>query len=546
MRIPFQRLLNSCFGCLVALMTLLVTAGCWQGETNVARGNREQVLHRAVQPDIADLDPHLASHAADTAILTALFEGLVTEDPVDLHPVPAVAESWEISPDGRTYTFSLRPNAKWSNGQPVTAGDFVASFRRALSPALRSDNSAFLYILQNAEPYQKGTLKDFDKVGVTAVNDRTLRLTLEYPSPTFLSRLTHTVFLPVPVSTIEKFGPVDQRGNAWARPGKIVTNGPFELVEWKFGQKVTVAKSRTYWDRDTVRLNGIQFHIIENRDAEERAFRAGQIHLTDTLPTSKVDAYRRNNPDVLRIDPYLAVEFYRINVNVPFLNDKKVRRALSLAIDRQSLVQNILRGGQAAAKSLTPPNTAGYTPAADLSFRPDEARALLREAGYADGKGAPSIELLFNPSESHRAVAEAIQAMWKKELGIEVKLTNQEYKTMIAARRTGGFQVLRSVWVADFIDPSSFLDIFTSQSGNNFTGWSNRTYDQLLFEAARVSDPSARNALLQKAEALLLDEAPVIPIYHYTHVFLLHPAVRNWHPTLLDHHPYKYVYLEAP
>ncbi len=528
------------------VLALLTLSGCWQREDNVARGLKDQVLHRGIAPDIADLDPHLATHAADHNVLMALFEGLVAEDPVDLRPVPGVAERWEVSPDALTYTFHLRADARWSNGEPVTSTDFARSFQRILTASLSAENASFLYIIQNAEAFHRDQLKDFGAVGVSTPDPRTLRIVLEHPSAVFLSKLTHTAFFPVHLPTLEKHGSVYQRGNPWARPGQFVGNGPFALKEWRLGQRVVVEKSATYWDAARVRLNGIHFHFIESRDAEERAFRAGQLHLTEALPPSKVDAYRGDQPGFLRIDPYLGVEFYRLNASRPFLNDRNVRRALSLAVDRQGIVENILRGGQTPAFHFTPPGVSGYTSAARLGYDPEQARTLLGEAGYAGGKGAPVVELLFNPNESHRAVAEAVQEMWRRELGLEVRLVNQEFKTMVAARRNGDYQVLRSVWIADYIDPLSFLEIFTSSSGNNYTSWSHRTYDELLFEAARVREPARRDTLLQRAEALLLEESPVIPIYHYTHVFLLHPSVRNWHPTLLDRHPYKHVYLEAP
>jgi oligopeptide transport system substrate-binding protein len=523
---------------------LLVFAGCAKRETPVERGNREQILHRGVGAEIAELDPHLATGLTEYNILTALLEGLVAEDPVDLHPVPGVAERWEISPDGLTYTFHLRADARWSNGDAVTAQDFAASFRRILTPSLAAEYAPLLYVILNAEPFHRGALDDFSKVGVAAPDARTLRLTLEHPHAPFLAMLNQTAFLPVHLPTIEKFGPAAKRGNSWARPGRFVGNGPFTLKDWKAGQRIVVEKSPTYWDAATVRLSGIHFHSIESRDAEERAFRSGQLHLTEALPPAKIDAYRRENPSVLRIDPYLGTEFYRLNVRRPLLNDVRVRRALALAVDRTILVEKILRGGQQPAAAFIAPGLDGYASTARVPADFAAARTLLAEAGYPGGKGAPTIELLYNTSESHRAVAEAVQEMWRRELGLDVRLVNQELKSVLAARRTGDFQVLRSVWNPDYLDPLSFLGVFTSSSGNNYTGWADSEYDQLLFRAARTADATTRIALLQQAEALLLDAAPLVPLYHYTHVFLIQPSVKGWRPTLLDHHPYKHVWLE--
>jgi len=526
-------------------LPLAAFVGCSSRESNVERGNREQILHRGFGPDLADLDPHLATGTGDHSVLSALFEGLIAEDPVDLHPVPGVAERWETSADGLTYLFYLRANAKWSNGDPVTANDFLASWRRALTPSLQADNANLLYAVEGAEAYHKGKLTDFSQVGFAAPNARTVRITLERPTPYFLTLLQHWIWWPVPLSTIEQTGSATTRGNRWARPGTLVGNGPFTLKEWRPGQRIVVEKSATYWDAVTVRLTAIYFYAIDDVNAEERAFRAGQLHLTEALPISKIDTYRNEDRHVLRIDPYLGTYFYRINVNRPFVNATAVRRALSLAVDRATLVEKVLRGGQVPAAVFTPPGIGGYAPPAGIAFDPIAARALLAEAGFPGGKGAPILELLHNTSENHRVIAEAVQEMWRRELGIEVRLANMENKSVLDARRAGNYQLLRSNWIGDYSDPMSFLSIWRSDSGNNYTGWNNATYDRLLYEAARTSGLDDRFLLLQRAEDLLLKEAPLIPIYHYTHIFLLQPSVKNWHPTALDHHPYKHVWLEA-
>ena len=528
----------------VLIVFCILLSSCGRRESVVQRGNREQILHRGISPDISELDPQLSTVGNDYAALHALFEGLVTEDPVDLHPVPGVAERWEISTDGLRYTFFLRATARWSNGEPVTAGDFVASFKRILTPSLGAEYSYLFFIIEQAEPFYKGKLSDFAQVGVTALDTRTLQIKLEHPAPAFLSMLTLAPFMPVPLKVIEKLGASADRANPWAKPGNLVGNGAFTLKEWRLNQQMILIKSPGYWDAATVRLKEIHLHPTESRDAEERAFRSGQLHLTEALPPAKVDAWREDPHHLLRIDAYLGTEFYRINVNRPFLNDRRVRRALALAVDRDAIVSKILRGGQSPAHAFTPPTTAGYTPSAQIPTDFAAARALLVEAGYPEGKGAPPVELMFNTSESHRAVAEAVQEMWRRELGLDVRLTNQENTSLRAARRGGQFEVLRSVWIGDYEDPLSFLSIWAADSGNNYTGWKNPLYDQLLFEAARTVDATARNALFQKAESILLDDAPLIPIYHYNHVFLIQPSVKGWYPNHLDHHPYKYVYLE--
>ncbi|MGA2690863.1 MAG: peptide ABC transporter substrate-binding protein [Opitutaceae bacterium] len=527
---------------LAALLAASVALGGCSRRADVQTGDAAQVLHRGIGPDLPDLDPHLWTQTSDYTVLSSLLEGLVGEDPRSLAPVPGVAESWEVSPDGLRYTFHLRADARWSDGRPVTAGDFIASWRRMLTPSLGATNASQLYLIQGAEAFNKGD-SDFSQVGLASGDARTLSVTLEHPAPWFLSFLSSPSWLPVPVATIAKFGGVAQRGNPWAVPGRFVGNGPFNLRSWHRGQEIVVTKSPTYWDAAHVRLQAIHFHEFDSIDAEERAFRAGQLHVTETIPPDRIDAYRRDSPKLLRIDPLLGTYFLRVNIRRPGLSQFRIRRALSLAIDRQAIVEKLLRGGEEPAASFTPPGLGGYAPDPGAVTQTDLARRLLAEAGFPGGAGLPAFNLLYNTSESHGMIAEAIQEMWRRELGIQVTLVNADMKVVEEARAAGAYDLLQSSWIADYADPSAFLDVWRSDSGNNFTGWSNADYDGDLFAAARTADPSARNALYSKAERILLDEAPVIPLYHYTHVFLIRPSVRGWSPTLLDHHPYKDVWL---
>jgi len=327
-------------------------------------------------------------------------------------------------------------------------------------------------------------------------------------------------------------------------PERWVGDGPFVLKSWRRGQQIVAAKSPNYWDAAHVRLKEIHFHVFESIDAEERAFRSGQLHVTEAIPPDKVDTYRRDSPGLLRIDPLLGTYFLRINTKRAGLNDQRIRMALALAVDREAITQKVLRGGQGPAFSLTPPGLGGYSPDPVQQKNLDEARRLLADAGHGGGGGLPALELLYNTSESNRIIAEAVQEMWRRDLGIQVSLVNEDLKSTEEARSTGSYELLRSSWIADYADPSGFLEILRGDSGNNFTGWSNPDYDGLLFTAVRTPDPSARNALYGKAERLMLREAPIITLYHYTHVFLIRPSVRGWNPTLLDHHPYKDVFLQ--
>jgi oligopeptide transport system substrate-binding protein len=531
--------------CAGALTILSFLPGCAKRETLVEVGDREQILHIGNGTEPQDLDPDVVTGVQEFHIIMSLLEGLVAEDPVDEHPIPGAAEKWDISPDRKVYTFHLRANGKWSNGDPVTARDFWESYKRILTPSLGSEYSYMHYVVKNAEAYNEGKITDFSQVGYKVIDDHTLQITLNNPTPYFLSMLTVQSWYPVHMPTVAKYGDPYQRGNKWTRPGRYVGNGPFVLTKWHVNDVIEVRKSPTYWDRDRVRLNAIRFYPIESDDTEERSFRAGQLHVTLTVPLSKIDYYKANHPDLINIGLYLGNYFYRVNVTKPPLNDKRVRQALAMAIDRESIVK-MLKGGEQPAFNLTPPGTAGYTCRAHLKEDITEAKRLLAEAGYPDGKGMPPIELLYNTLESHRTIAEAIQQMWKTKLGIDVRLANQEWKVYLDSQRSLNYQVCRGSWIGDYVDPNTFLDMWLTGGGNNQTGWSNPEYDRLIAQAAATVDPQERLEVFQKAEAILMDEMPEIPIYFYTRVCLQRPEVKGWYPTLLDNHNYKFVYLESP
>lgn len=538
----FHEILRALLSCLFVCFVGISTS-CKKRETDVTRGIREQVLHRGLSADPAGLDPHLITGLPEVNVVSALFEGLVGEHPETGLPVPAVASRWETSVDGLTWTFYLRDNARWSNGEPLTAHDFVASIKRVLTRSLGADNAAMLFVLANAESWYLGGLDDFSHVGAVAPDDRTLRLTLAHPAPYLPALLAHPVWFPVHLPTLEQHGGSTKRDTRWTEPATFVGNGPFVLQAWRRGEVIVASKSPTYWDAGTVRLNAIHFHPAADVDAEERAFRAGQLHITESLPVAKVDAYRRDQAKVLKISPFLDTYFYRVNTTRPGLNHPLVRQALSLAVDRTAITGKLTRGGQQPAASFVPSGIGGYTPPALLRHDPGAAARLLAEAGFPNGQGLPELEILINSSGNHRIIAEAVQQMWR-QLGLAVQLNNMEQSSLFAKRRVLDYSVLRSEWAADFADPKSFLDVLRGGSSNNHTGWNNLRYDALLHRADRTAEPQARAALLAQAEAVLLEELPIIPIYHFTAVRLVHPAVRGWHPLPLDRHPYKHVWLE--
>jgi oligopeptide transport system substrate-binding protein len=528
------------------LTGLFIIGGCGKGKKSVEKSSDEQILHIGNGAEPQDLDPHIITGVPESNIVSTLFEGLVIEEPENLTPLPGAAMHWEVSEDGKVYTFYLRKNGKWSNGEPITAHDFVFSFKRILSPALGSEYAYMLYVMKNAERYHKGEIKDFSLVGAHAIDDYTLKIILENPTPYFLSLLTHTSWFPVHRQTIEDHGAIDDRGTGWTKPESLVGNGAFALKQWDINTVIIVEKNENYWDSERVRLKEIHFHPIENTQTEERTFRSGQLHLTYTVPHNKILWYKEHNPEVIKISPYLGTYYYILSVNKPPLDDPRVRKALSLTIDRKSIVRHVLKGGQMPAFYFTPPRTAGYTCEHHIAYDIELAKELLDQAGYPEGHNFPPLELLYNTSEMHHTVAQAVQQMWKKNLNITITLTNQEWKVYLASTKSNDYDIARAGWIGDYLDPNTFLDLWITRGGNNRTGWSNDDYDRLIKKASEAENTQERFSLFNKAEDILLNEMPVIPLFFYTKLTLIDPCVRGWYPNILDHHPYKFVYLECP
>ena len=525
----------------------LLALGLWA--FHLSRQNRPQRVVEATAKgilligngsELETLDPHQAQGSPEHMVLQSLFEGLVApkpENPDDNGP--GAATNWETS-DFITWTFHLQPKGCWSDGKPVTAHDFVYSYERILSPATASKYQEMLYPLKNAKEFGEGAITDFSKVGAVALDDLTLRLTLTGPTPYLPSMLKHYTWFPVPRHVIERFGKMTDRETRWTRPGNLVSNGSFVLKEWRFTHFLKVARNAHYWDAANVKLNEIHFFPITSDGTEERAFRDGQLHVTLTMPLPQIPNYRQNKPEVFREDPLLSVYFYRINTTKPPLNDKRVRKALALAIDRESLIRNVLRAGQKPAVALTPPGSGlGYEGPDVLHFDPKEARRLLAEAGYPEGKGFPKFDILINTNEAHRTIAEAIQEMWKKQLNVPVGILNQDWSVYLESQHKLEYAVARAGWVGDYLDPNTFLSIWRTGDGNNETGWGNARYDELMTKSTTEPDPKTRMTMLRDAETILMDEVPVLPVYWYVHNYLIRPEVKNWKPSLLEHRCYK-------
>lgn len=522
---------------------LFLLSGCGKRETRAESAAREGILLLGNGTEPGGLDPHLVTGVPENRIISALVEGLIAYHPSnDSEPEPGVAESWEPNEDYSQWTFHLRPNARWSNGDPVRAQDFVYSWNRMLNPVLGAQYANMLYALENAEAFHKGEITDFSKVGVKALGDLTLKVRLLGPTPYFLSMLKHYSWFPVHPPTIEKFGGPTARFSGWTRPGNFVGNGAFQLTRWSVNQIIQVRPNPHYWDARRVQLKGIDFFPVENFNTEERLFLAGALHKTSTVPINKVPWYKENRRDILKLEPYLGTYFYRLNVQHDGpLRDPRVRRALMLAVDREHIVNRVTLADERPAFAFTPPGMGTYASPDLIRFDPEAARTLLAEAGFPGGEGFPSLTILYNTSEGHRKIAEAMQQMWARELGIRISLTNQEWKVYLESQIRLNYEISRSAWIGDFMDPLTFLEMWTTGNGNNNTGWSNPDFDALIARSRLSTSPQEHFATLRQAEEILLNELPIIPIYWYTTKALLHPAVTGYAPKLLDNHNYKYI-----
>ena len=533
---------------LILLCTLpvwLALQACGSGVPNVVQGNREGVLHFGNGTEPQGLDPHVVTGIPESHIVSALFEGLAVKNPYTLEPEPGVAQSWDISDNGLNITFHLNPDARWSNGYPMTAQDYVWSWQRALNPAMGNQYAYMLYPVKNAEAYATGKLTDFSAVGVKALDAHTLQVELEAPTPYFIQLMDHHSTFAVHRPTIEKWGKATDRFTPWTRVENIVGNGPFRLTDWQLNRRITVAKSDTYWDRDKVQLNGIVFYPTENLSSEERMFRVGQLHYTQTVPLDKIPVYRAMADSPYVNAPYLGTYYYLLNTARAPLDDVRVRQALSLAVDRARLNNTVMHGTNLPAYSITPPGTLGYQPPEIVRHDVERARQLLREAGYPDGKNWPGLELIYNTSESHLKIAVALQQMWKDALNIDVTLANQEWKVYLDSVDQMSFQMARRGWIGDYVDPNNFLDLFLCGGGNNNTGFCDPVYDDMIQrKAPRAASRDERYAIFKAAETRLMEQMPIIPIYTYTSNHLIHPSVQGMPSNLMDAINFKYVWLQ--
>lgn len=503
------------------------------------------VLHVGSPGEPSELDPHIINAPPDFRIVPMLFEGLLRGHPATLAPEPGVAESWDISPDGRTYTFHLRPEARWSNGEQITSEDFMFSWRRALTPALGSQYTFLMTDVVGADDFYAGRLDDYDAVGFAAPTPSTVTITLKQPTPYFLSNLANNaIWLPLHRATIEQAGAISDRSSGWTKPDNFVGNGPFVLTEWRPNETITLAKSDTFWAADRVQLNALVYHAFDNASTEELAFRAGQLHRTVWVPMGKVPAYRAQADSPMREIDSLIARFVNINVARPPFDDVRVRRAFALAINRSSIAEHVYLHTAVPAQRIVPTGMPGYPQDNDFAYDPDAARALLDEAGYPNGTGFP--ETIFSQEAGGSVnAAEALQAQWQSELNVRVEINISESRVHWDKLNRKDFTLALGGWTADYPDATTYLDLWRIGSGYNFTNWEDARYDQALAAAAAELDADARLARLRAAEGFLMEHMPIIPIVFEKDKMLVHPTMKNFTPNAMNRPDYSTVTLKA-
>ncbi|HET7006012.1 MAG TPA: peptide ABC transporter substrate-binding protein [Candidatus Binatia bacterium] len=462
------------------------------------------------------LDWSIATDHVSFNVIANLMVGL-TEFDKELKPAPVIAKSWEVSDGGKKIVFKLRDDVEWTDGKKVRAQDFEFSWKRLLDPKTASQYAYILFDIVNAADFAQGKLKDPSQVGVKAVDDHTLAVTLNHPAAYFLAITTFEVTYPQRQDVIEKFD------NRWTQPGNIITNGPFTLASWKQQNEIELRANNKYF-RGKPNIDKVTMYMVNEKTTALTMYEQGNLDFMDeshSIPT--LDKPRLAKLPEYKLVPQLRGEYYGFAVDRKPFDNPKLRRAFSLAIDRE-VFPKILQGGKTPATSWIPPGMLAHNPKIGLAYNPEQARRFLAEAGYSEGKGLPPIVLGYNTQEDHKLVAEAIQAMWQKNLNVVVKIENQEWKVYLKKLQTDPFVVHRAGWGADYPDPDNFMKLFTSNSGNNHGRWKNPKYDQLLDQAASESDSAKRVQLYDQAQRLLTEtDAAIAPLFWKAEATMLSP-----------------------
>ena len=502
-----------------AVLLAALAVGLLAGPSGAA-----SVLRRGTSAEAPTLDPVVAAGTLSAPIINDLFEGLLGKDPA-LKAIPGCAESWTVSKDGRTYTFRLRPNLKWSDGVALTADDFVYSYRRIVTPAVAAPLAGQFFLIENARDIVAGRLPP-EKLGVSAPDPRTVVIRLSSPAPYFLDLVGNLNAAPTPRHVIEK------HGKDWTRPDRMVTNGAYTLVE-RIPQTVTkLRKNPHYHAAATVRMEEVEWYPTQDLATSLRRFRAGELDQILNFPPDEIDRLRKEMPGALKIAPSQGVYYLVVNLRKPQFADVRVRRALSLAVDRQGLVDKLLRTGVKPTVSFVGPDFSNYDgirlpeESWSMAERQAEARRLLAAAGF--GPGNPlGFEYVYDTNEENRKIAVALTGMWQA-VGAKARPVNVDFGQLNRQIRTGGFDVARWSYFASFDDPVALLVLYAGDNTNNYAGYRSPEYDRLLLESGATTDPVARRKLLEQAETILMRDAPIIPIFDYVRRYLVSPGVKGW------------------
>ncbi|HEY8393221.1 MAG TPA: peptide ABC transporter substrate-binding protein [Thermaerobacter sp.] len=528
---------------LAFLLAAAMLGGCAAPGSSEVGGGSEQVLNDNIGSEPPTLDPALMTDLTSFQIANAVLEGLTRIGPSGVEP--GMAERWDISDDQLTYTFHLR-DAVWQNGDPVTAHDFVYAWLRVLNPETAAPYAYQLYYVKNAEKYNTGELKDPGQVGIKALDDRTLQVTLETPTPYFLSLTAFPTLLPVHRATVES-------NPNWAgEAATYIGNGPFKMEAWVHDSHIDLVKSDTYWDKDKVRLQRMHIVMVNDGSTAETMYANGELDSNGNLNPQDVPQLLASGE--AKTSPMISVTSIYFNTRKKPFDDPRVRKAFALALDRKAIVEQVLRGGQRPALAFVP---YGITnPVTGKDFREEggdffrdadveTARRLLAEAGYPEGRGFPKVTYLYNDNDTNRALAEAYQQMWKQNLGVQVELQSMDWKVYLETTKRGQFDLSRGNWVGDYLDPMTFLDLWVTGGGNNRIGWSNARYDQLIREAKATADQEVRFRNMHEAERILMEDMAIAPIFFGVNVYQEKPYVKGVFRTPLGTTDYKWAYIEG-
>jgi oligopeptide transport system substrate-binding protein len=494
-----------------------------------------QELHRDNGDEPQTLDPHLAEGLPSAQILRDLFEGLTAESP-EGRIVPGAAVRWNISRDGKTYTFYLRRDAHWSNGDPVTAEDFVYGLRRSASPVTASNYAHVLLPIANAAEVLSGELP-LNQLGVVALDEFTLQISMRDPTPYFLALLSHSVTYPIHRASVL------EHGSAFSRPGNLVSNGAYVLENWVIRSRVDLVKNENYWDAENVILEKVHYYPFKDQSTALKQFRGGNLQWTSAVPSNQFKWLQKHYPNELVISPWLGAYFLGFNLQrEPFIENPELRLALALALDRDLLTEKVTQFGELPSYNLVPPGIRGYvSPLPEWAEwtqakRSAEARRLYADAGYSE-EHPLRFEIRYYTGDNNKKMALAVSSLWKQVLGVQATLVNEELKVFLQNRQQKVLtQVFRAGWISDYADAYSFLNLFRTGHGNNDYAYSNKLYDALLDEIAAERIPSRRRRLMFEAERVLLADMPLVPVYTYVTKRMVNPRLKGWQSNVMDHH----------